>query len=560
MIEDRALAYDPWGLVPLADPSDAAALAARPATEPAPEPAAGELTDDAVAIYLREIGRRTLLTAREERELGRGVEEGRVLDEQIGIALRESGEPSLLEVRAEHIAAMAGAIYARLEAVWPIAGLVAEATAHDPRVAVTSLLRAYPVRLLMDDEPPAPLLELIQVRLGWTEAQAYEAVVAFSQAGRLLAPVYLDRLLGGRTPAHGAPSTAEALAMALQVSDALEAHFAAARRNAMQARERLTEANLRLVVSLAKKWITQLPLADLVQEGNLGLVRAVEKFDHRRGFKFSTYATWWIRQSLTRAVADQSRTIRLPVHVIETLSRVQRTATAAVQAMGRSPSPAEVAYLAGFADTQLDAALRARAGAPTAKSPREADLPVPLPAPLAPDPAPKAKTGRAARAAEAASVMSPEEAARWHVVQAGALSDPDSLEPHLRARTRVMVARMRQLMWASQDVLSLETPVGEHDDSALSDFVEDEDRPAAADQAILGVLRDEVTHALADLNPKERRTIELHYGIGAEKPATLEEAGRAFGLTRERARQIEAQALEKLRRHPRTARLKAYWE
>jgi len=300
------------------------------------------------------------------------------------------------------------------------------------------------------------------------------------------------------------------------------------------ARERLTEANLRLVVSLAKKWATQMPLADLVQEGNLGLMRAVEKFDHRRGFKFSTYATWWIRQSLTRAVADQARTIRLPVHVIETISRLQRTASSTVQRLGRGPSPAEVALLSGFGDVHLESTLRVAAGLPPA-------------GPKAPPSTEK-------------SEPTAEEIARWEIVRSGVLQFPETLAPEITARVRTMVAKMRQLLWASQDVLSLETPVGEHDDSSLGDFVEDSDRPALADQAVLGVLRDEVATALASLSPKERKTIEMHYGIGADKPATLEEAGKAFGLTRERVRQIEAQALAKLRSHPRTARLKEYWE
>ena len=413
--------------------------------------------------------------------------------------------------------------------MWPIAGLIAEATGYAATTPVATLLRAPVVCVLVDDQPPAPLVELAGVRLGWEETQAYEAVVTFSQAGRLLPVSFMRRLLGARTASDVPPTRDEAYCAALACAPAIEAQFGEARRGSLMARERLTEANLRLVVSLAKKWITQLPLADLVQEGNLGLMRAVEKFDHRRGFKFSTYATWWIRQSLTRAVADQSRTIRLPVHVIETISRLQRTASATVQELGRSPSPAEVALLAGFADAQLERTLKERAGV----------------------------SGKPATAPES---MSPEEACRWAVVRANVLGDVDALDADTRARVQTMIGRMRHLMWASQECLSLETPMGEHDDSALADFVEDSERPALADQAVLGVLRDEVATALGALSPKERKTIELHYGIGADKPATLEEAGKAFGLTRERVRQIEAQALAKLRAHPSTARLRAYWE
>jgi len=433
-----------------------------------------------------------------------------------------------------HIATMAGGIFQKLLAAWEIMPLIAEATGHQSRVPVADLLRAYAVRLLVDDEPPAPLLALAGQRLAWTDDRAHEAVVSLSHAGRLLAAPYLTRLLGTRTAADVPPTVAVATALALEMIGPVESQFAIARRGATVARERLTEANLRLVVSLAKKWATQMPLADLVQEGNLGLMRAVEKFDHRRGFKFSTYATWWIRQSLTRAVADQARTIRLPVHVIETISRLQRIASSTVQRLGRGPSPAEVALLSGFADVHLEGALRVAASLPTAE-------PRVLPSIDKSEP-------------------TAEEIARWEIVHSGVLQFPETLAPEITARVRTMVAKMRQLLWASQDVLSLETPVGEHDDSSLGDFVEDSDRPALADQAVLGVLRDEVATALASLSPKERKTIEMHYGIGADKPATLEEAGKAFGLTRERVRQIEAQALAKLRSHPRTARLKEYWE
>jgi len=534
LIEDRALTLDPWGLPALKDAADALTVGVRQtAAEAAPDAPAGETTDDAVAIYLREIGRRSLLTARQEKELGRCVEDGRVLDELL--ATLERADSFEIDARAglapsdERLAEMAAAIYEKLARAWRVALLVAEATGYAFETPVAVLLRAKPVRALIDDDLPAPLLELGQARLGWEHERTAQAVVAFSQAGRLLAPEYSARLLGNLTAADTPPSAPEAYCVALECVRAIDEHFARARRGSLLAREKLTEANLRLVVSLAKKWITQMPLADLVQEGNLGLMRAVEKFDHRRGFKFSTYATWWIRQSLTRAVADQSRTIRLPVHVIETISRLQRTASATVQQLGRSPTPAEVALLAGFADVHLERTLKERA------------------AERVPEEAPR-------------EGVPPEEAARWRIVRSGILAAPDALDSDTRARVRTMIARMRHLLWASQEVLSLETPVGEHDDSALADFVEDSDRPGLADQAVLGVLRDEVAVALGALSPKERKTIELHYGIGADRPATLEEAGRAFGLTRERVRQIEAQALAKLRSHPSTARLRPYWE
>jgi RNA polymerase primary sigma factor len=542
-----------------------------------PEGAALDATDDAVAIYLREVGRHALLTSREERQLGRCVEDGRVLEE---LATRlevtatqpvasllplavgrgpvvtpeeggaEQGPAGDSEGDARLLTDMAVELFGRLVDAWPLLPLIAEATGQDPSRSPAAWLRSPVVRAVVDDEPPAPLLELAQARLGWTEAQAHGAVLSVSQAGRLLAPVFLERVLGETAPGDEPPGLEAARAAARETVFPLAAHFEWARTEAAVARARLTEANLRLVVSLAKRWMTQLPLADLIQEGNLGLMRAVEKFDHRRGFKFSTYATWWIRQSLTRAVADQARTIRLPIHVIETLSRLQRVANGAVQHLGRHPGAEEIALLAGFADARLEKALLALAG-PAPEGVQQG-------APGEPAGG-VAGSGRGERGGGAGGA-SAEEQQRWHIALSGVLLEPRRLAPEMRAQVHVMLARMRQLVHAAQDVLSLETPVGEHDDSALADFVEDPDRPALADMALLGVLRDEVASALTALSEKERRTLELHFGLRGDQPATLEEAGRAFGLTRERVRQIEAQALDKLRRHPASKRLRVYWE
>ena len=222
-------------------------------------------------------------------------------------------------------------------------------------------------------------------------------------------------------------------------------------------------------------------------------------------------------------------------------------ANGAVQHLGRHPGAEEIALLAGFADARLEKALLALAG----------------PAPEALGARRRGGWGERGSAGEApGNGREPrrEEQQRWHIALSGVLLEPRRLAPEMRAQVHVMLARMRQLVHAAQDVLSLETPVGEHDDSALADFVEDPDRPALADMALLGVLRDEVASALTALSEKERRTLELHFGLRGDQPATLEEAGRAFGLTRERVRQIEAQALDKLRRHPASKRLRVYWE
>jgi RNA polymerase primary sigma factor len=573
-VDEPALMYaaaDAWGVSTLDDCTlrephgvSVAAPSSGSGTAAGEDGAALEPADDAVAIYLREVGRHALLNAREERELGRCVEDGRVIEEiatrlevstglvYAPVGAQGAAPESVLETEvapasagAESsgerlVAGMAVELYGRLVEAWPILPLLAEAAGTSPAESPARWLRSPVVRILLDDAPPALLLELAQARLGWTEAQAHGAVLSVSQAGRLLAPEFLQRLLEHTASTSTPPGREAAYEAARATLDALWGQFETARSNAALSRARLTEANLRLVVSLAKRWMTQLPLADLIQEGNLGLMRAVEKFDHRRGFKFSTYATWWIRQSLTRAVADQGRTIRLPIHVIETLSRLQRVANGAVQHLGRQPVAEEVALLAGLGDARLERTLLA-IGATRGQTGAESEM---LVKETVPDDA----------------TLTPEERTRWQIALSGVLVTPRALSPEVRALVHVMVARMRQLVHAAQDVLSLETPVGEHDDSALADFVEDPDRASLADVALLGVLRDEVASALTALSDKERRTIELHFGLRGDLPATLEEAGRAFGLTRERVRQIEAQALDKLRRHPASERLKVYWE
>ena len=552
MIEEHALVFEPWSVVALPDAAGGPLAIGRPAAEDpsAPAPVGAEATEDAVAIYLREIGRRHLLTGREERELGRCVEDGRVLEE-LAVQVAAQPAPSLPLIDGAPadeghaiVAAVALALTRRLATAWPLLALVAEATGSSARLPAAELLLSRAARALLDDEPPAPLVALAQARLDWTDEQAKDAVIAISQAGRLLAPAYVRLLLGPREPGGQPPDDEEYAVAAATTIHALEARFDEARRGAAVARARLTESNLRLVVSLAKRWLTQMPLGDLIQEGNLGLMRAVEKFDHRRGFKFSTDATWWIRQSLTRAVADQARTIRLPIHVIETLSRLQRTANNAVQQLGRSPSTEEVALLSGFGDGPLERTLRALVAGSGATEAEEASQ----------------KLDQPGEGAVVAAPMPADEARRWAIVHSGVLKDAKRLPAPVRQQVNGMVARMRLLVHAAQDVLSLEMPVGEHEDSALGDFVEDPDRPAPAEQALLGVLRDEVAAALSDLSPKERKALELHFGIGVERPATLEEAGKAFGLTRERVRQIEAQALDKLRRRPATQKLRIFWE
>lgn len=465
----------------------------------------GSLADDPVRMYLKEIGQVTLLNSDREIWLSTQIAAERLvqtLTDQLA-----NPEFASADGLPKHIDIVRLA-YERIIRYWAETLRVAQKFKVEQPDFIALLDEIRAVNSAFDQQPDSPYIRRYLRQFEWGReekwAELSEPLFEVAHAFYLLPYAQQTELRKYYQKNKELPSNETFQHWLFADEDALEELpqlFVMIEERAENAAEALTRANLRLVVSVAKRYMGRgINFLDLIQEGNIGLLRAVAKFDHTKGFKFSTYATWWIRQAISRAIADQARTIRIPVHMVETINRLMRIQRELLQTLGAEPSAEQIALEMDFLTSEETAAIKLL---------RKEGI---------------------------------------------------HLEPGLQRKLRRAAQKVRKIQRISQEPMSLEMPIGQEDSSLLGDFIEDDKVMGPVDAASRQLLKEQIRSALGVLSEREREVLEMRFGLLDGQDHTLEEVGKHFGVTRERIRQIEAKALRKLRHPTRSRQLRDYLE